>query len=252
MSIRTVIVDDEPLARRRIRQLLEGEDDIQVIAECGDANAALATVEKESPDLMFLDVAMPDIDGFGLLQRLDPEDRPTVVFVSAHGEHALSAFEVHAADYLLKPFDRERFRSALASAREQIEVRRRDDDHEMRDFLEHLHERGERGVERLAVKTSGRVVFVDVDSIDWIDAAGNYVRLNCSGETYLLRETMKGVERRLDPSRFLRIHRSTIVNADRIREVRPQSHGEYLVVLGCGKRLTVSRARRSRITRLLA
>ncbi len=250
--ITTIIVDDEPLAREKLRGFLESESDIEVIAECRDGAEALVTIEQEKPDLVFLDVQMPELDGFEMLENLDRTLLPTVIFVTAYDQYALKAFEVHAVDYLLKPFDRERFRDALNRARSELERRqvsgmRR----HLEALLEDIESRRSRYPERLVVKTSGRVVFLKVAEIDWVDAAGNYVKLHTGNENLLLRETMGRIEQRLDPRQFLRIHRSTIVNIERIRELQQQFHGDYVVILKTGQRLTLSRSYRDKIQELL-
>lgn len=245
MTIRTILVDDEPLAREKLRRFLEPEEDFEVIAECRDGAEALKTIETNAPDLVFLDVQMPELDGFAMLDHLDRGRLPAVVFVTAYDEYALRAFEVHAVDYLLKPFDRERFGQALARIREH---RRLD---EMRAKLEKLLDERQRYPDRMEVRSSGRVIIVRVEEIDWIDAAGNYVKIHTGSETVQLRETMARLEERLDPNLFLRIHRSTIVNIDRIQELEQQPHGDYVVVLRGGQRLTLSRSYRERMQKLL-
>ena len=239
MAIKTLIVDDEPLAREKLRGFLEGEKDIEILGECRDGREALETIEAEKPDLVFLDVQMPEMDGFEVLENLEPESLPTVIFV-------------HAVDYLLKPFDRERFGAALDRARTELDRRQVGDvKRHLLALLSDVEARRAKYPERLVIKSSGRVVFLKVDDIDWVDAAGNYVRLHAAGESHMLRETMGRLEERLDPERFLRIHRSTIVNIERIRELQQQFHGDYLVVLKNGQRLTLSRSYRDRIQELL-
>jgi two-component system LytT family response regulator len=247
MTIRALIVDDEPLARTRLRALLDGEADVEVVGECGDGQAALAAVAELAPDLLFLDVQMPALDGFGLLEALGPGRLPAVVFVTAYDRYALRAFEVHALDYLLKPFDRDRFRKALDRARAQLAAAGRGAaDPRLLALLEDT--RGaRRPLERLVVKSAGRVFFLRTEEIDWIEAAGNYVRLHAGADTHLLRDTMNGLEARLDPQRFLRVHRSTIVNVDRIQELQPWFHGDYLVILRDGTQLTLSRGYRPKV-----
>lgn len=245
LAIRTILVDDEPLAREKLRGFLEPEPDFEVIAECRDGTEALTTIEKERPDLVFLDVQMPELDGFEVLDRLGRDHLPAVIFVTAYDQYALRAFEVHALDYLLKPFDRERFAQALARVRE----RRQAD--ESRQKLQALLDERAKYPDRLEVKTSGRVVILKVDEIDWIDAAGNYVKIHAGSESLLLRDTMGRIEQRLDPRLFMRIHRSTIVNVERIRELQQQFHGDYVVVLKTGQRLTLSRSYRDKMRKLL-
>jgi two-component system LytT family response regulator len=251
MGIRTLIVDDEPLARQRIRTLLEGDPDIEVLGECADGRLAVKAVRDQHPDLLFLDVQMPALDGFGVLEALAGQRLPAVIFVTAHDRYALRAFDVHAVDYLLKPFDKDRFRTALERAKGQI---RRDQggavDQRLLDLLKDVRE-AKKPLERLVVKSSGRVYFVRVEDIDWIEAAGNYVRLHVGKEDHLLRESMAGLEARLDGTRFLRIHRSTIVHVERIRELQPAFHGDYAVILRDGTELTLSRGYRDRLRELL-
>ncbi len=252
-KVRTLIVDDEPLARERIRQLLAEEEDIEIVGEFEDGLAALEAIGEQQPDLVFLDVQMPELDGFELLSRLDPTRMPAIVFVTAHDQFALRAFEVHALDYLLKPFDQERFRAALDRARTWI-ARRGDEalDTRLTSLLADL--RGSatpRVQERIAVKAGGRVILLKAEEIDWVEAADNYVSLHVGAASHLLRETMNGLERRLPSDRFLRISRSTIVNLDRVRELQPLFHGEYAVILTDGKRLSLSRSYRDRLSVLL-
>ena len=254
MTIRILIVDDEPLARDKLRGFLEKEEGVEVIGECRDGKEAIEAVAEKQPDLLFLDVQMPELDGFEVIEHLDKDQKlPVVVFVTAYDQYALKAFEVHAVDYLLKPFDRDRFREALARAREEIERRSTT---EVREQLEALmaeirEQRGKQYSDRLVIKTQGRVVFVKVDDVEWVDAAGNYVKIHAGGDEHLLRETMTGLEERLDPDRFLRIHRSTIVNLEQIKELQQQFHGDYVVILHNGQRLTLSRSYRDRVQDLL-
>jgi two-component system, LytTR family, response regulator len=255
MTLRTLIVDDEPLARERVRMMLGMHDDVAVIGEVGDGQQAIDAIRQERPDLVFLDVQMPSVDGFGVLRALEGEIMPYVVFVTAYDQYALRAFEVHALDYVLKPFNAERFSQALQRARNAI-ARRDDldgsvDKDRLRSLVASLTAE-QREKQRIVVKSSGRVFFVKVDDIDWIEAEGNYVRLHMGAQSHLLRETMKGMESVLDTSQFIRIHRSTIVNADRIRELQPLFHGEYAVILRDGTRLVASRGPDNRLKKLLA
>jgi two-component system LytT family response regulator len=246
-----MIVDDEPLARQRIRTLLEKEPDIAVIGEYADGRSASAALREQQPDLVFLDVQMPYQDGFAVLAALDGQRLPAVVFVTAYDRHALRAFEVHALDYLLKPFDRSRFSKALDRARAQLRKERHADANQrLLGLLEEV-KGTKKPLERLVIKSAGRVYFVRLEEIDWIEAAGNYARLHVGSETHLLRETMNGLEARLDGNRFLRIHRSTIVNVERIRELQPTFHGDYAVILQDGTELTLSRGYRDRLQEIL-
>jgi two-component system, LytTR family, response regulator len=253
VSLRVLIVDDEPLARERVRQLLEKEADLEIIGECADGASAINTIRQQAPDLVFLDVQMPEADGFSVLQQLGPDRLPAVIFTTAHDQFALKAFEVHAVDYLLKPFDKGRFKVALERAVERI---RRQNSGELSQHLTALLADVRAGAaprlpERLAVKSSGRVVFVKVEDIDWVEAADNYVNLHVGREEHLHRETMAAIEALLPPTRFMRISRSTIVNVERIRELQPLFHGEYAVILKNGTRLTLSRSYRDKVDHLL-
>jgi two-component system, LytTR family, response regulator len=245
--IRALIVDDEKLARKRIRRLLASEADVEVIGESANGEEAAGAIAEFRPDLLFLDIQMPRMDGFALLESIGIERIPIVIFVTAYDEYAVRAFEVHAFDYLLKPFDRKRFRETVQRARMQLRRTQTGDLNErLHALLESLHAR-KRAAERIPVKTAGHVVFVKTQSIDWIEAADNYVCLHCGAETHALRETMNALEARLDANRFARIHRSTIVNVDRIKEMQPWFRGEYLVVLRDGTQLTMSRSYRERL-----
>ncbi len=255
MTLRTLIVDDEPLARERVRMMLGMHDDVAVVGEYGDGQQAIDAIRAQRPDLVFLDVQMPGVDGFGVLRALEGEVLPHIVFVTAYDQYALKAFEVHALDYVLKPFNAERFALALQRARTAIARRDEGDAGVDRDRLRTLVASltaEQREKQRIVVKSSGRVFFVKVDDIDWIEAEGNYVRLHMGAQSHLLRETMKGMESVLDAGQFIRIHRSTIVNADRIRELQPLFHGEYAVILRDGTRLVASRGPDNRLKKLLA
>lgn len=255
MTLRTLIVDDEPLARERVRMMLGMHDDVAVVGEYGDGQQAIDAIRLHRPDLVFLDVQMPGVDGFGVLRALEGEVLPYVVFVTAYDQYALKAFEVHALDYVLKPFNAERFTQALQRARAAIATRSEQDSGVDKDRLRSLVASltaEQREKQRIVVKSSGRVFFVKVDDIDWIEAEGNYVRLHMGAQSHLLRETMKGMESVLDASQFIRIHRSTIVNADRIRELQPLFHGEYAVILRDGTRLVASRGPDNRLKKLLS
>jgi two-component system, LytTR family, response regulator len=251
-KLRTLIVDDEPLARGRLRLLLGEEPDIEIIGECEDGMEALEIIREQRPDLVLLDVQMPELDGFGLLAELGQEHMPAIIFVTAHDQFALRAFEVHALDYLLKPFDAERLRSSLKRARAWLDRRGSDDLGErLSAMLTDLRSGAGKPQDRLAVKSSGRVVLLKHEEIDWIEASDNYVNLHVGKESHLLRETMNNLEQRLPSDRFLRISRSTIVNLDRVRELQPLFHGEYSVILRDGTRLSLSRGYRDRLSLLL-
>lgn len=253
MKIRALIVDDEPLARERLRQLLATEPDVELVGECSDGASAIEAIREQAPDLVFLDVQMPDVDGFGVLEALPAESLPAVVFVTANDQFALRAFDVHAVDYLLKPFDRERFQTAVRRAMAVWERRQNGQLNAQLAALLADVRPGERPgrVERLAVKSSGRVVLVKIEDIDWIEAADNYVSLHVGAEEHLHRETMAAMEAMLPEGRFMRISRSTIVNLDRVKELQPLFHGEYAVILRNGTRLTLSRSYRDKLTQLM-
>ncbi len=251
MRIRTLIVDDEAPARARIRHLLKNESDFEVIGECANGRQAVAAVQKQRPDLVFLDVQMPRLGGFEVCAAIAGEFMPLVIFVTAYDQYALQAFEVHAIDYLLKPFDRERFQKSLRHAREQL---RRGEGSSSNDRIAELleHMKPERQMrQRLAVKSNGRVILVRVEEIDWIEADGNYVQLRVGPVSHQLRETISGLETHLASDRFMRISRSVIVNLDRIKELQPLFYGDYAVILQNGTRLTLSRNFRDRLEKLL-
>src|SRR5919198_2348872 len=241
-KIRALVVDDEPLARRNIRALLKDDPEVEVVGEAGGGAAALELIRRHSPDLVFLDIQMPEMDGFGVLERIEAERMPVIVFVTAFDRYALRAFEFHALDYLLKPFDDARFEKALARAKRQIE--RRDIEDLSRRLIALLEGReGATGpahpkyLTRLLIKTAGRVSFLKAEEIDYITAEDYYVKLHVGRKGHLLRETMNEMESRLDPEKFARVHRSAIVNLERVRELRQLFNGEYVVALHDGTEL---------------
>ena len=249
--LRVLIVDDEPLAREKIRSMLKGDPEVEITADCANGQEAFAAIRKSTPDLIFLDVQMPQMDGFALLQAMSPENMPMVIFVTAYDQYALKAFDVYALDYLLKPFDRERFQKALHRAKDQIKRERGSDlNQRIMTLLEELKAKPAY-LSRLAIKTGGRVLFVKTEEIDWVEAEGNYVCLHIGKERYMLREPMSALENRLNPKTFLRIHRSSIVNIDRIQELQPWFHGEYRVILRDGTQLMLSRGYRDKLGALL-
>jgi two-component system, LytTR family, response regulator len=251
-KIRALIVDDEELARDRVASLLAEQPDVEVVGTCVDGPSAVEAIEREHPDLVFLDVQMPGMDGFEVVENLDREHIPAVVFVTAHDAHAIRAFEIHALDFLLKPFDQTRFEKALERARAQLSRDKSSTlDSRLVSLLEELREE-RKYPERLIVKSSGRVFFVRAEDVDWVEAAGNYVKIHTKGEAHLLRESMKNMEAKLDPKTFVRIHRSAIVNIDRIKELEPWFHGEYVVILRDGTRLTASRVFSDRLSAAIA
>ena len=238
-KIRTVIVDDEPLARERVRTLLKDEPDIEVIAECADGGEALSVLRDQSPDLVFLDVQMPGQGGFEVLRGL--ERLPLVIFVTAYDHHAVQAFEVHALDYLLKPFKASRFKETVARARAALASRA--GDAASKNLLAWLGQlqREREYLSRIPVRTGERVVFVKTSQIEYIEAAGNYVVLHAGKENHVVRETLTALEEKLDPREFLRLSRSALVNVEQIKEVQPLFKGEHVVRLHNGKQLTMTR-----------
>lgn len=250
MKIRTLIVDDEMLARDRLRALLETETDIEIIDECADGVTAATTINEKSPDLVFLDVQMPELDGFGVLETVKLDRLPVIVFVTAHDKFALKAFEVHAVDYLMKPFDRDRFKKALQRAREQVLGRQSGAIDERLTTLMNDLKPEPKHKDRIAVKSSGRVVFVKTTDIDWIEAADNYVELHVGKESHLHRDKISNMETQLASDKFIRISRSAIVNIERIKELQPAFHGDCTVILHDGTKLTLSRTNRDKLRQL--
>jgi two-component system LytT family response regulator len=253
--VRAIIADDERLARRKLRILLDSEPDVEVVAECEGGRETVAAIHTYLPDLLLLDIQMPDMDGFQVLDEISPAEMPVVIFTSAYDQYAIRAFEAHALDYLLKPFDQERLHHAIERARSELhkshdrEIARR-----ILDLLSRVKSETRTASEqdgRLVIKAKGRVVFLNLDEIDWVEAAANYVRLNVGKESYLFRETISRTSERLDPNLFIRIHRSTIVNVRKIKELIPVNSGEYVVVLKTGKELSCSRGYRAALQRVI-
>ena len=263
-KLRTLIVDDEPLARRTIRDLLAEDPEVEVVGECGTGAEAVESIRARPPDLLFLDIQMPGMDGFDVLSAVELERISAVIFVTAYDAYALKAFEVHALDYLLKPFNDERFREALARAKSHVELREAKGLAEsLRAFLRSRPPAEDESVAvaapakkggyltRFMVKVGGRVIFVNPADVDWIEADNYYIKLHVGGRAHLLRLSMKELEERLDPKSFWRIHRSAIINLDRVKELHQHPSGEYVVVLRDGTELKLSRARRERLQELL-
>lgn len=246
MQMRILIIDDEPLARDRIREMLKNDCQTQIIGEARTGREAVEAITAQAPDIVFLDVQMPDMDGFEVLKRLNPERLPIIIFVTAYDQYALRAFDVHALDYLLKPFDRKRFARSLVRAKDQVN-RPQNDPHEERiiRLLQELQTE-RRYLERVAIKTGEKIMFVRTEELDSIEAEGNYVRLHVAVSSYLLRETINSFEAQIDPRTFVRIHRSTIVNINRVKELQAWARGEYRVVLHNGRCYTLSRGYRER------
>lgn len=251
MTIRALVVDDQPLARERIVALLSPEADVQVVGVAASGVEAVNAVQALNPDLVFLDMQMPELDGFGVIEAIGPKQMPLTVFVTAYDEYAVRAFEVHALDYLLKPFGRTRFQQALQRAREHL-ARERNTALAARlsALVDELRTPGAIGP-RLLVRTGGRVRFVELDQIDWVEAEGNYVRIHVGDERHLLRETMAGMVSKLG-DQFFRIHRSRIVNIARIKELRLAAGGDYDVTLTDGRRLGLSRLYKDALQERLA
>jgi len=246
MNLRVLIVDDEPIARRRLRLLLEEEESVEIVGESEDGESALTAIRRLRPDLVFLDVQMPGLDGFDVIELLTPDECPAVIFVTAYDKYAMRAFDVHAADYLLKPFERTRLCTALAraTALSSAEVPKR-----LQAIVETV--RSDQPLRRFLVKTPGRVYAVRADDVESLEAAGHYVELRTAAGAHLVRESIAAIERRLDSTRFVRIHRSAIVNVDKVTELRPAFHGEFDVVLAGGRRLRCSRTYAAQLTRML-
>jgi two-component system, LytTR family, response regulator len=236
--IKVLIAEDELLARERLVALLHNEKDIEIVAACRNGTEAVAQIQNKNPDVLFLDVEMPGIDGFGVLNAIDLQTPPIIVFTTAYDQYAVRAFDIQAQDYLLKPFDQDRFSQALNRVRLQFRARQRS---------EAAKEGSPRKGERILVKSRGRILFLRVKEIDWIEAAGNYVQIHVGEQTHILREKIGTIEEALDTETFVRIHRSLIVNSDRIKELQPCGNSEYLMVLKNGKSMSVSRSYRARL-----
>jgi two-component system LytT family response regulator len=254
-TILTLIADDEPAAREGLRHLLRDDPEIVIAGECANGREAARAIRDAAPDLVFLDVQMPELDGFAVLREVGVEHAPAIVFVTAYDQYALRAFEVHAIDYLLKPFTDGRFRESLDRAKQQVRQGRLGElSQKLAALLDTYNDapapsataapRRRTYLERLAVKAHGKVTLLRADEIEWIDAEGDYVRIHVGKAWHLLRETMKNLETQLDPERFVRIHRSTIVNLEKVKELQPFFRGEYVVVLQNGTTLKLSRGYR--------
>lgn len=250
-SIRVLLVDDEPLARDMLREMLQSDPQVRIVGESCNGREALEAIRAESPDLIFLDVQMPEVGGFEVLASLQKEKIPYVIFVTAYDQYAVRAFEVQALDYLLKPFDQERFDLSWQRAKAQL-LRDRNGgmDQRILTLLEEL-KTGKNYLERLVIKAAGRIYFLETDEIDWIEAEGNYVSVHSAKKTHLLRETISSLEAQLDPKKFVRIHRSSIIRLDFIQELQPWFHGEYRVILKDGTQLTLSRNHREKLQEAL-
>ena len=248
--LRALIVDDEEPALDALRSLLDREADVTVVDECRNGADAVASVRRHAPDVIFLDIEMPGLNGFQVLEKLDPKHIPVVVFVTAYSEYAVDAFRVQALDYLLKPFDEQRLKETLSRVQERLTAGKPSPE----EWLRTLGELGAqcRPVERLAVRDGDETVVVMAEQIRWIESEENYVRLHAGPRSYLARSTLRSLEERLDPNHFIRIHRTTIVNVDAVRKLRPLGHGDLLVILTDGTELTMSRRYRDNLERVLA
>jgi len=263
-TIRTLIADDEPLARRGLELRLAGESDIRIVGQVGDGEATIRAVSEHAPDLLFLDVQMPGLDGFATLRGIPAQQMPLIVFVTAYDHYAISAFEANAVDYLLKPVDESRLHQALFRVREALD-RREASEHRGKllgllgalsgrpalTLEEALQADGMHGLRDpdapLAIRDGARTVRIPPQNLRWVDAAGDYICIHTDGETYVLRATLAQLEKRLDPMRFPRIHRSALVNAGRVKSLRPHLNGEYFLMLDCGQELKLSRSYRDRL-----
>ena len=258
MSIHALIVDDEPLARTGVRQLLESVEDVHIIGEAGDGPEAVRQIQEEDPDLVFLDVQMPEMSGLEVVREVGVDKMPMTIFVTAYDEYALDAFDAHALDYLLKPIDEERFAEALDRARTQLQRAEAEDlSDRLRAVLDRYaaDEEDDRApdepLERFTVRSRKRIYFVDADDVQWIESEGDYVALCDGEEKHLIRATMKELTERLDPERFLRVHRSYIVNTNYVTELRPLDHGTYRLIMACGTPLKTSRGYRENVEALI-
>ncbi|HKV42356.1 MAG TPA: LytTR family transcriptional regulator DNA-binding domain-containing protein [Blastocatellia bacterium] len=250
-KIRTLIIDDEPLAREGVRMRLRAEPDIELIGECRNGREGVAAIVRDAPDLVFLDIQMPKLDGFGVIETVGARQMPQVIFLTAYDEHAVRAFEVHALDYLLKPIDGERFRDAIDRARKRIRGQSLEVISEQLNQMLAALRTPVKHLDRLPIKSRGRITFMSVEEIDWIEAADNYVQIHSGRQSHLLHATLNSLESKLDSGHFLRIHRSTIVNISRIKELHAMFHGEFRVVLKDATELTSGRRYKKNLQRLV-
>ena len=250
-QLRVLIVDDERIAREGLLRLLSADSEVQVVGEAADGKAAIEAIQQIKPDVVFLDVQIPEIDGFGVISAIGIENMPVLIFVTAYDHYTLKAFEVHALDYLLKPFDATRLEAALKRAKQQVFSTRERQKQGLHGLLDGAFAVQQR-LKRLSIKSSGKIIFLELEQIDYIEGAGNYLCVHAGEQEFLTRETMSVCEAKLQSSDFVRIHRSTIVNRRRVRELKPWFTGEYVVILNNGKELTLSRGYRDRLPLLLA
>jgi len=248
--IKALIVEDERLAANGLHRLLLRDPEVHVVGIAADGKTAIARIESLKPDLVFLDIEIPELNGFAVIEQIGVENMPLIIFVTAYDRYTLKAFEVHALDYLLKPFDEARLTMALERAKKELALRRALQVTKLNGFMEAMLKQP--GPQRMAVKSGGRTIFLQLDELDYVEAAGNYARLRVGSQEYIIRETMSALEAKLPQSLFVRIHRSVIVNRTRIKELRPWFTGEYVVILTTGKELTLSRGYRDRLPLLTA
>ena len=250
-QIRTLIADDEALARKFIRRMLKDDHDVEILGECSNGKETVAMIRKENPDLVFLDVQMPEMDGFAVLEAIGIESLPEIIFATAYEQYAIRAFELHALDYLLKPFDQTRFKEAIKHAKERFRSLRQNDGRMQISALLDSIKNKPQYLERLVIKAGGRITFLRTDEIDWIEADDKYVHLHTSKARPMVRQTLTAMEAQLDPAKFRRVHRSAIVNVERIAELQPLFSGEYSILLQDGTRLTLSRNYKDKLFDLL-
>ena len=249
--IRALIADDEALARKFIRRMLKDDHDVEIVGECSNGKEAVAMIRKQNPDLVFLDVQMPEMDGFAVLESIGLERLPEVIFATAYEQYAIRAFELHALDYLLKPFDQARFKDAIKHAKERFRSQRQKEGRlQMSALLESIKNKPQH-LDRLVIKAGGRITFLSTDEITWIEADDKYVHLHTAKISPMVRQTLSAMETQLDPRKFRRIHRSVIVNVERIRELQPLFSGEYSILLEDGTKLTLSRNYKDKLFELL-
>ncbi len=250
-SIRAVIADDEALARKFIRRMLKDDPDVEIVGECSSGKEAVATIRKQNPDLVFLDVQMPEMDGFAVLESIGVERLPEIIFATAYEQYAIRAFELHALDYLLKPFDQARFKDAIRHAKERFRSERQNDGRtQISALLESIKNKPEY-LDRVMIKSGGRITFLSTDEINWIEADDKYVHLHTGKISPMVRQTLSAMETQLDPRKFRRIHRSAIVNVERIKELQPLFSGEHSILLQDGTKLTLSRNYKDKLFELL-
>jgi two-component system, LytTR family, response regulator len=251
-EIRTVIVEDESLARQKLERFLESEPGIRVVASVSESSAAVREILANSPDLIFIDIQLPGGNGLSVIEEISASCTPYIVFTTAYDQYAIKAFELHAVDYLLKPFDQSRLHQAVEKVRSRIfSAPLTQWTQQLAQLLERMPAHTVREESRIVVKTGGRVLFLEPEDIEWIEAASNYVRVRCGSNSYMIRNTISDIEEKLDPHHFLRVHRSIIVNVSKIKEVQPCNSGEYVVVMRSGKELSCSRTYRAAIASIV-